>query len=274
MHALSVTPLTTTTPRGTPLNRWWRRGLALGAAAALLPSALWAAALNGLDVPPSGPLVVPGFHTLPVAVIRANEAFTPLSDRYLLDVLGSDIARFLERPEPPAQTPPRTPSSAPNPGLAPPRDDDPIALPEVPVRFTALALSMSADRSRVHAGDVINYLITVANVGNEEFFGEIRVDTHHPFFTTDATDPCENDPSDGCVSINFPTPGPPTEEIHTASFTRSGPIPARTFVSFRLRVRVDPATPSGTRLANHAHLLVPGAEERNRNSDVVVVTVR
>lgn len=213
-------------------------------------------------------------------------AVAPLRREYLERVLGTDLAAFVAPPGRGSLGLDGRPSAgpaAPHPGPSPTTTTVPTAVPG-PVasplpRFSELEVAMVADRDTVSAGDHIRYRLAVTNIGNADFRGELRVTSHHPFWTTDSSTPCgdagvEPDPDQPCVNPAAPVPGTPNEDVHTVQFSYEGPIPQGANVAREFRVRVDPGTPSGTEIRNHAHLDVVGQGAPAQTSNTVVVTVR
>lgn len=217
-----------------------------------------------------------------------EDPFAPLDAGFVAAVLGSDLsARLGLGPAPPGAgpadreggprsqgSPERTPggtTTTTTPLLGP------LASP-VP-QFSDLAASMEADPAVVSPGDHIEYRIAVTNVGTADFRGELRLESHHPFWTTDSSTPCgdtgiEPDPDEPCVAPPAPVPGTPDETIHTVQFSYEGPIARGERLVRQFRVRVDPGTPSGTEIRNHAHLDVVGDGAEPESSNTVTVRVR
>lgn len=222
-------------------------------------------------------------------LVRTDGPLAPLGAGYLARVLGSDLEAFLGWPPGgtgsdagPVSSGPRarshdrsgpgtTTTTAPGPLIAP--LDSPLP------QFSELAVVMDADRTTVPPGGLIVYRITVTNVGTEEFRGELRLESHHPFWTSDASTPCgesgvDPNPDAPCVAPAVPVPGPPDDSIHSVQVSYNGPIPVGSSLVREFRVRVHPGAPQNTRIDNHAHLDVPGDGEAAETSNTVVVTVR
>jgi len=223
-------------------------------------------------------------------LLSPRHAFTPLAPAFLGRVLGADGSAFLGgagRPEGDGSGA----GSAPRRGPAPTRQAAPTtttttsarlvgSIGPAPVpRFSDLTVAMDADRESVAAGEHILYTVLVTNVGTAEFLGELRIDAHHPFGTTDATSPCgdapvDPDPDEPCVGVPAPVPGTPDESVHTVGFSYGGRIERGHSIEFSFRVRVNPGTPAGSEIRNHAHLDVTGDGKPATTSNTTTVRVR
>lgn len=223
-------------------------------------------------------------------LLGAAGALAPLETEYLARVLGKDLSAFLG---PAVRDPVAEPDGGrgrllrlgdrPGPGPSSTTTTTTTALLgplESPLpQFSDLAVSMGADRSTVPAGDHIVYTITVANVGTADFRGELRLESHHPFWTTDSSTPCgetgvDPDPDHPCVNPPAPVPGTPDEDLHSVQFSYGGSIPEGSMFVHEFRVRVNPGTPPGTQIRNHAHLDVLGDGQGPVTSNATTVTVR
>lgn len=214
----------------------------------------------------------------------------PLDPGFIAATLGDEFSALLGLGPPrpssgsagradgsrPTDGPARAPAPAPSgPGTTTTTLVAPVAAP-LP-QFSELTIDMAADRATASPGDHIAYRITVTNVGGAEFRGAFRIESHHPFWTTDSTVGCDGagvgpDPDDPCVQPSAPTPGT-GETAHTVQFHFGGTIPAGGKVVRQFRVRVDPGTKEGVEIRNHAHLDVVGGGDPT-TSNTVTVTVR
>lgn len=271
--------------------RWVRPwGLAL-LGSLVVAGLLMAAVALGRDVPRHRVLQRLPARDAVSTSLAGTPTFAGLRAGYVADVLGADLQNFLVIPagEPSAdgeraRTPgtARPPGTAPSPGGAPPGappSGTSILGTEI-FRFARLEVTMRADRASVQPGEHVTYRIVVANTGTADFDGELSATSHHPFGTTDSTTPCGDevgvrpDPDEPCVAPAAPVPGVPADDVHTVNFSYQGPIPAGEQKVFEFRVRVNPGTPPGTELVNHAHLDVVGDGEAAVTSNTVRVRVR
>lgn len=271
------------------LRRWILVPWAVVTSVALLAATVHLASrfprLAVLNAPPSLGLGEAAFLLEP---LPPGVTFVPLRAEFLRDVLGEGLGAFLgpgASPSHPGALALRTPAGedAPGevgPGPSPTTTTTLLGPIEPPLpRFSRLGVAMAADRTTVRPGEHVTYTIRVRNVGTGEFRGELQVESHHPFWTTDSTTPCgelgvEPDPDHPCVNPPAPVPGSPTDDVHTARFSFGGPIARGDELTFSFRVRVNPGTPENTRIENHAHLDVLGDGEGPTTSNRVVVTVR
>jgi len=203
-----------------------------------------------------------------------------LRREFLEHVLGEDAVALLGAPFGGAPNDEvRSPDAAPAPTAGPagttttttatgPRGGDGL-VPTLPTDAD-LVVAMVADRDAVKPGERIVYSMIVTNIGGERFVGEIHLESHHPFGTTDAT--CDvTDEGDVCVPV--PVPGVPNGDVHTVNMGRAGPIEPGERVVFRFAARVNETTQPGAELTNHAHLIVTGSDDPPETSNVVVVRV-
>ncbi|HEX9683844.1 MAG TPA: hypothetical protein VGA13_12240 [Acidimicrobiales bacterium] len=271
--------------------------VAIGASVVLLGSALAATAIVASHTPSLRTLGgLPGFRDLVTAVPLAGViSVPPLSDEFLRDVLGSDLELFGDRQ---AGAAPNGSVTVPNGGVngdgtgtngtdtngegptnepAPPPDGNGGFRVPIP-RFSKLDVVMGADRGEVEPGGLITYTITVTNVGTNPFQGELSIESHHPFWTVDATSQCgpqgvDPDPQDPCVAPAAPVPGTPSESVHTVRFSFGGLIVEGASMAFEFMVRVNPATPNGTVISNHAHMDVVGDRDGSKTTPAITVVV-
>lgn len=269
------------------------RGRVLPAvAAALLVVGVLAATASVASRVPSfevltHPADLPG--PLPPPVSAATPTFAPLSSDFLEERLGTDLEEFLpasatrvkgERADGPSTS--DAPGPGGNAGEGPPPTTTTTMLGPVDAplpQFSELSPSMGADRTHVDPGDHIVYTIAVTNVGNQDFRGELTITAHHPFWTTDSTTPCgdpgvDPDPDEPCVNPPAPVPGTGSDGVHTVQFSFGGTIEPGESIVRQFRVRVNPGTPRGTDIENHAHLDAVGDGEGPETTDTVVVRVR
>lgn len=265
----------------------------LSVPAVLLAAALLAATMAVASrVPTLGVLDVTGplFHHAAGEAVAPAAGFAPLRREFLQGALSGDLRQFFGSGEPDAAGGPGRgvigtgPASGTRPGRPTTTTTTTtttaagtLAAP-LP-RFSELDVAMAADRRDVGAGDHITYTVTVTNVGTNDFRGEVNITSHHPFGTTDSSTPCgdqgvEADPDNPCVNPPVPVPGTPGEDVHTVSTSYQGPIPQGSSITRSFRVRVNPGTPSGTEIRNHAHLDVTGDGRPPETSNTVVVVVR
>lgn len=268
----------------------WRGVLALVSGALLVGSLLAGSIHVASRVPRSVTIAAAAGSLLSPAesepLVRTGGPLAPLGGAYLARVLGNDLEAFLRAP-PGGSGSDAGPESS---GRARPHDrrgpgtttttapliaplDDPLP------QFSELAVAMDADRTTVSAGGLIVYRMTVTNVGTREFRGELRLESHHPFWTSDASTPCgesgvDPNPDAPCVAPAVPVPGTPDDSMHSVQVSFYGPIAVGSSLVREFRVRVHPGTPQNTRIDNHAHLDVLGDGEAPKTSATVAVTVR
>jgi uncharacterized repeat protein (TIGR01451 family) len=123
-----------------------------------------------------------------------------------------------------------------------------------------LRFAMTASPTTVATGEDLLYEVTVHNDGGSTFTGSVTIRTHAPRGTfscsiSSSESPCviPGDYDGSSQSSNDLHENPP-ERVRAFS---TGPNDQD--VVLTLRVRVAPATASGTVLMNHAHLYVPGS---------------
>lgn len=210
-------------------------------------------------------------------------AIPPLRQAFIAEVLGSrNLERLLsvvaanaEESSPSGQSPRAGPRPSPQP--SPP---GPLA-PVLGSDDWDLRVAMAADRATVAPGESILYTIVVRNVGTGDFRSQLTISAHTPLNTTyTEPSPCGPDGIDldpePCVQPAFPAPGT-GEQLHVPSKSYAygqgeDRLRAGEALVFAYRVTVNPGTPPGTELVNHAHLAT--ASRPRADTPVVVVTVR
>lgn len=269
----------------------WRRVLALVSGALLVGSLLWGSIHVASRVPASVTIAAAAGSLLSPAesapLVRAGGPLAPLGGAYLARVLGNDLEAFLRAPPggsgsdagPESSGPRARPHDRSGPGTTTTTAPLIAPLDEPLPQFSELAVAMDADRTTVPAGGLIVYRMTVTNVGTGDFRGELRLESHHPFWTSDASTPCgesgvDPDPDAPCVAPAVPVPGTPDDSIHSVQVSFYGPIAVGSSLVREFRVRVHPGTPQNTLIDNHAHLDVLGDGEAPKTSATVAVTVR
>lgn len=234
----------------------------------------------------TNPSDLPGPQPPPISV--ASASFAPLSSDFVEARLGPNLAAFLPGADTRVEGRRIDATSTTRPGADDATRDDPSPtttttmlgpVPSPLPQFSELTVAMGANRTHVDPGEHILYTVGVTNVGTRDFRGDLTITSHHPFWTTDSSTPCgdsgvEPDPDDPCVNPPAPVPGTPSEEVHTVQFSFGGEIEPGESVVRRFRVRVNPGTPSGTEIENHAHMDVVGDGEGPETTESVVVTVR
>lgn len=238
----------------------------------------------------AGPASAPGLVRTGLGkLLSPRQSFSPLAPGFLERVLGVDGSALLGAPGGPGgdgSSMGNVPRRRPGPigQAAPPTTTTTAGLvgsigPAPVPQFSDLAVSMETDRASVAPGETIRYAVVVTNIGTAEFVGQLRVDAHHPFGTTDATSPCgeapvDPNPAEPCVGVPAPVPGTPDESVHTVGFSYGGRLERGRSVEFSFRVRVNPGTPAGSEIRNHAHLDVAGDGEAATTSNTTTVRVR
>lgn len=257
----------------------------------------WAALLGCLGVLLASSAVgarLPAVATLPLSssrfssnplTLELEDGVSTLRSQFLEQVLGADAARLLGTaplaPSPAAASPARRPevtTSGTTTTTTAPRPSGGRVLPPLPSEAD-LAITMTADRRTVRPGESIRYVITLTNIGDKPFVGDVEIRSHIPFGTSHVDDVCGGvGPAQGCFGeAPAGPPGPPTEDVHTViigyTFTDSdGMEPGRSETA-ELRVRVNETTRAGTELSNHAHLFIVGSNAPPETTDTVVVRV-
>lgn len=208
----------------------------------------------------------------------SGRVFAPVRDEFVLATFGPAGARLISGSDDGPGTPqPSEENRAGGPGRAADRSratttTTTTSLLPTPFRQRPkMSVAIAADRTVVGAGEPIRFTVSVLNEGGEAFMGEITLESHHPFWTSDDSDPCADRPEQrDCVAVSAPVPGPPSEDVHTAGRTTRGKIERGAKLTWAFRVRVNPGTPAGTVLRNHAHLEVVGEAGASRSNTVAV----
>jgi uncharacterized repeat protein (TIGR01451 family) len=199
----------------------------------------------------------------------------PLRAEFIAEALGStNLDRLL------ASLPPSSPAKDEG-GIAPRSAFGAAPIPELPILPKAdLRFSFRANSPTAAAGDVLEYIATVRNVGKADFNGNFTIDSHIPLGTT-YVGRCEVPEIDEDGNVCYPAPIPGTTEGQNPDdphgVTAIQDIQAKRTLRphaeyvFKFRVRVNQGLPAGTEIKNHAHLTVL---DKTQTSPVVVVTVR
>lgn len=245
---------------------------------------LVASAAIGARLPASGFLHrLPGLQQLDYSPDEFGR-LPRLSRDFLLEALGGPaLSRLVSDSVVKPRLVPRPSAAGPPPAESPSPPNEPEAGP-LPGVFRGdwdLRPRMEADKETVEPNGTIEYALIVSNVGEERFQGDFVLTSHIPFGTTGVTDPCPEGPvepdGDVCVQPAAPTPGSPSQDVHqvtySVGFTGDDGLDPGEEDRSSFRVRVNPSTSSGTKIANHAHLDVAGDGGGPIDTNVVVVTV-
>lgn len=247
---------------------------------------LVASAAIGARLPASGFLHrLPGLQQLDYSPDEFGR-LPRLSRDFLLEALGGPaLSRLVSDSVVKPRLVPRPSAAGPPPAESPSPPNEPEAGP-LPGVFRGdwdLRPRMEADKETVEPNGTIEYALIVSNVGEERFQGDFVLTSHIPFGTTDATpSPCgdggvDPDPEKPCAQPVAPVPGSPNPDVHqvtySVGFTGDAGLDPGEEYRTSFRVRVNPSTSSGTKIANHAHLDVAGDGGGPIDTNVVVVTV-
>lgn len=213
---------------------------------------------------------------------QGTSSFAPVSAEILDDLGRAGLALGLSLSGPGSLTDGRHDADSRRPTAHPddlrPMGSGRLATPEELADEPDVRIEMSVDRAQAQPAATLRYVIRAANVGRGAA-KELQITSHIPEHTTlVAGADCEGEsvgvqpnpgaPGGHTIGVCLPGPGAPGEHGIQIGFGPLGPGRVETFV---FRVAIDPDTPSGSVIRNHAH--VDGADIPRRTSNEVSTVV-